>query len=71
MGGSLEQMFTVFKVKPQDQQYQLDVSEKVKDTFPFKLELKKSPNTEAIIDNFRRYGHVQGGGCVKFYRKLF
>ena len=64
MGESLEQMFTVFKVKPQDQQYQLDVSEKVKDTFPFKLELKKSPNTEAIIDNFRRYGHVQGGRTV-------
>ena len=70
MGETLEQMFTVFKVKPGNQQYQLDVSEKVKDTFHFKLELKKFSNSEAIVDNFRRQGHVQGGGCVKFFRNF-
>ena len=70
MGESLEQMFSLFNVKPQDQQYQLDVFEKVIDTFHFKLELKNFPNREAVVDNFRRQGHVPGGGCVKFFRKL-
>ena len=36
MGESLEQMFQVYKIKPQDQQYQLDVFEKVNDTFNLK-----------------------------------
>ena len=70
MGESLEQMFICFKVKSEDQQYRLDVLEKVKDTFPLKLEMKKFKGNEAVIDNFRRQGHVPGGGCVKFFRKL-
>ena len=70
MGESLEQMFSVFKVKSKDQQYKLDVFEKVKDTFQLKLEMKKFKDNEAVIDNFRRQGHVPGGGCVKFFRKL-
>ena len=60
----------VFKIKPEDQQYQLDVFEKVNDTFNLKLEMKKFANNKAVIDNFRRQGHVPGGCCVKFYRKL-
>ena len=70
MGESLEPMFIVFKVKSEDQQYKLDVLEKVKDTFPLKLEMKKFKGNEAVIDNFRRQGYVPGGGCVKFFRKL-
>ena len=70
MGESLEQMFRVFKIKPEDQKYQLDVFEKVNDTFNLKLEMKKFANNKAVIDNFRRQGHVPGGCCVKFYRKL-
>ena len=63
-------MLQLFKIKPQDQQYQLDVFEKVNDTFNLKLEMKKCANNKAVIDNFRREGHVPGGGCVKFFRKL-
>ena len=66
MGESLEQMFRVFEARPEEQQYQLDVLEKRKESFPVKLENMKSKNLKAIIDNFRREGHVQGGGCVKF-----
>ena len=69
MGESLEQMFRVFNVKSEDQQYQLDVIDKVKETFQLKLEMKTFENNEKVIDNFRRQGHVPGGGCVKFYRK--
>ena len=71
MGESLELMFECFKIKSENQQYQLEVLDKVKDTFPLKLEMKKFPNDKAVIDNFRREGHVPGGGCVKFFRKLF
>ena len=66
MGESLEQMFRVFEARPEEQQYQLDVLEKRKESFPVKLENMKSKNLKAIIDNFRREGHVQDGGCVKF-----
>ena len=69
MGESLEQMFRVFNVKSEDQQYQLDVIDKVKETFQLKLEIKTFENNEKVIGNFRRQGHVLGGGCVKFYRK--
>ena len=71
MGEALEQMFECFKIKSENQQYKLDVLDKVKDTFPLKLEMKKFPNDKAVIDNFRRQGYVPGGGCVKFFRKLF
>jgi hypothetical protein len=70
MGESMEQMFICFKVKSEDQQYKIDVLEKVKDTFPLKLEMKKFKGNEAVKDNFRRQGHVPGGGCVKFFRNL-
>ena len=69
MGESLEQMFRVFNVKLGDQQYQLEVLDKVKETFQLKLEMKNFENNEKVIENFRRQGHVPGGGCVKFYRK--
>ena len=71
MGESLELMFECFKIISENQQYQLEVLDKVKDTFPLKLEMKKFPNDKAKIDNFKREGHVPGGGCVKFFRKLF
>ena len=70
MGESLEQMFRVFKVDAEDQHYQLDVFEKVEDTFLLKLEMKKSKNHKEVIDNFKRKGYVPGGGCVKFFRKI-
>ena len=56
MGESLEQMFCVFDVKSEDQQYQLDVIDKVKETFQLKLEMKTFENNEKVIDNFRRRG---------------
>ena len=46
MGESLEQMFCVFDVKPEDQQYQLDVLEKVGETFKLNLEMKIFENNE-------------------------
>ena len=70
MGETLEQMFHVFKVSSEDQQYQLDLLEKVKETFQLRLEMKNFKDIEKVIDNFRRQGHVQGGGCVKFFRKF-
>jgi hypothetical protein len=63
-------MFTVFKINSENQQYKLDVLEKITDTFPIKLEIKKFPNNKEVIENFRRQGYVTGG-CVKFFRKLF
>ena len=66
MGETLEQMFQVFKVNSEDQQYQLDVDEKINESFKVKLEMKKFKNLKAVIDNFRRQGYVKGGGCVKF-----
>ena len=69
MGESLEQMFLAFNVKPEDQQYQLTVLEREKETFNFKLEMKKFANAEDVVNNFRRQGHVPGGGCIKFFRK--
>ena len=48
---------------------QLDVIEKAEETFQLKLEMNSVENNEKVIDNFRRQGHVPGGGCVKFYRK--
>ena len=69
MGESLEQMFRVFNVKSEDQQYQLDVIDKAKKTLQLKLEMKTFENNEKVIENFRRQGHAPGGGCVKLYRK--
>lgn len=69
MGETLEQMFRVFEVKAEDQQYQLDVVDKVNENFQLKLEMKNFENNENVIENFRRQGHVPGGGCVKFFRK--
>ena len=59
-------MFRVFEVMSEDQKYQLDVLEKYNDTFEVKIKIMKSKNVKAMIDNFRRNGHVRGGGCVKF-----
>ena len=61
MGESLEQMFHVFNVKLEDQQYQLDVLDKVKETFQLILEMERFVNNEKVIENFRRQGHVTGG----------
>ena len=69
MGESLEQMFLAFNVNPEDQQYQLTVLERENETFNFKLEMKKFANNEDVVTNFRRQGHVPGGGCIKFFRK--
>ena len=69
MGESLKQMFLVFNVKPEDQQYQHSVLEHEKETFNLKLEMKKFANTEDVVNNLRIYGHVPGGGCIKFFRK--
>ena len=66
MGESLEQMFLVFNVKPEDQQYQRTVLEQEKETFSLKLEMKKFANTDDVVINFTRQGHVPGGGCIKF-----
>ena len=52
MGEALELMFECFKVKQEEQNYQLDVGKKMKETFPIKLEIKKSYNIKYIIDNF-------------------
>jgi hypothetical protein len=70
MGQTLKQMFHVFKENSEDQQYQLDVLEKVKETFQLRLEMKKFRDNEKVIDSFIRQGHVQAGGCVKFFRKF-
>ena len=48
-------MFSVSKVKSDDQQYQLAVFEKVKETFEVKLEMKKFEDNENVTDNFRRH----------------
>ena len=71
MGETLEQMFRVFKIVSKDQQYQLDVLERVNENFPMKIEIKKSKHVESVMENFRRQGHVKGGGCVNFFRKYF
>ena len=63
-------MFEVFKIKSENQQYQLYLFDKVKDTFHLKLDMKKFPNNKSVIDNFKREGHVPEGGCVKFFRTL-
>ena len=70
MGESLEQMFRVFKVNAEDQHYQLDVFEKVEETFQLRLEMKNFKNHKEVIDNFKRQGCVPGGGCIKFFRKF-
>ena len=70
MDEELEKMFRVFKVESNDRQYKLNVSERSKKTFPFKIEIKKSKDVETVLNNFSRQGHVPGGGCVKFFRKL-
>ena len=69
VGESLEHLFPIFKVKSEDQQYKLIVLEKVKDSFPLKLELKNFKKNEDVVNNIRTQGYVQGGGCVKCYRK--
>ena len=69
MGETLEQMFRVFEIESEDQQYQLDVLESVNENFPMKIEIKKSKHVESVMENFRRQGHLKGGGCVKFFRK--
>ena len=48
MGETLEQMFQVFKVNSEDQQYQLDVDEKINESFKVKLEMKKFKNLKAV-----------------------
>ena len=70
MGESLEQMFRVFKVNAEDQHYQIDVFEKVEETFQLRLEMKNFKNHKEVIDNFKRQGCVPEGGCVKFIRKF-
>ena len=70
MGESLEQMFWVFKVDAEDQHYQLDVFEKVEETFQLRLEMKKSENHKEVIDNFKRQDYVPGRGCAKFFIKI-
>jgi hypothetical protein len=69
MRETLKQMFRVFEVESKHQQYKLDVFEKISESFPIKIEIMKSKNVESVMDNFRREGHVKGGGCVKFFRK--
>ena len=68
MGETLEQMFHVFESSNENQQYQLDVQEKISESFPLKLEMMKSNSLKAIIDNLRREGFVKGGGYVKFFQ---
>ena len=70
MGEALEQMFRVLDVEPKDQSYKLDVFQRTNEHFPIKIEIMKSKNVKAVMDNFRRQGHVKGGGCVKFYQKF-
>ena len=48
MGENLEQMFRVFNVKSDDQQYKFDVIDKVKETFQLKLEMKDFENNELL-----------------------
>ena len=48
----------------------VDVLEKLKETFQLRLEMKNFKDNEKVINNFRRQGYVQGGGCVKFFRKF-
>ena len=69
MGETLEQMFRVFDVEPKEQFYKLDIFERTNENFPMKIEIMKSKSVKAVMDNFRRQGHVEGGGCVKFFQK--
>jgi hypothetical protein len=43
-------MFERFKVKSEEQQYELDVGRK--EPFPVKLEIKKSENLQSVMDKF-------------------
>ena len=61
-------MFKVFKVDDKDREYDLDIGEKSSEMFPVKLKMKQSKDFKTIINNFRRDGYVEGGGCVKFIR---
>ena len=70
MGKALEQMFRVFNVESKGQQYQLNVLDKLNESFPMKIEIMKSENVNRVMDNFKRNGDVKGGGCVKFYQKF-
>ena len=58
------------EVEIEDQQYQLDIKEKLIENVPFTIENIKSKHSKAMIDNFRRQGYVKGGGCVKFFKKM-
>ena len=42
MGETFDQMFCVFNVSNEEQQYQLDVDEKVKESFQVKFKIRKS-----------------------------
>ena len=61
-------MFKVFKVDDKDREYDLDIGEKSNEMFPVKLKIKQSKDFMTIINNFRRDGYVEGGGCVNFIR---
>ena len=54
MGEALEQKFKVFEVETKDDQYQLDVKGKIKESFQ---------NIQSVISNFRIQSYVKGGGC--------
>ena len=60
MGETLEQMFRVFDVEPKEQFYKLDIFERTNENFPMKIEIMKSKSVKAVMDNFRRQGHVKG-----------
>ena len=49
MGETFDQMFRVFNVSNEEQQYQLDVDEKVKESFQVKLEIRKSKHVHGFL----------------------
>ena len=69
MGEARKQMFRVFDVEPKEQFYKLDIFERTNENFPMKIKIMKSIYVKSVMDNFRRQGHVKGGGCVKFFQK--
>ena len=65
---TFKNVFKVFKVNEDDQQFKLKIGSKTGDKFPVKIESRRSKNLNSVIDNFRRDGNVKGGGCVKLIR---
>ena len=49
LGETFDQMFRILKVSNEEQQYQLYVDEKVKESFQVKLEIRKSKHVQGII----------------------